>query len=170
MDLAPNPVFGITELTILIASFLDKKDISRLLQASHGFHDIFSPSFYNEIDLIKDDRRLAASPDALLALSRNASLVRTLNMGAFFGITYLDGVMTQQRRLDTEAQGNDDQPSSSFTPPESIQTSAESTKPSPIIPFSPFSHLTRLTLSDTSTITAPYCKDPQQRRNCRQSW
>lgn len=74
MDLASTRVFGITELTVLIASFLDEKDISRLLQASHGFHDMFSPSFYNEVDFIKDDRRLAASPDAMLALSRNAEV------------------------------------------------------------------------------------------------
>ncbi|KAG0073084.1 hypothetical protein BGZ89_012152 [Linnemannia elongata] len=75
MDLASTRVFGITELTVLIISFLDKKDISRLLQTSPGFHDIFSSSFYNEIDLIKDDRRLAVSPDAMLALSRNAKWI-----------------------------------------------------------------------------------------------
>ena len=144
MNLALTRVFGITELTALIALFLDKRDISRLLQTSHGFYDIFSPSFYNEIDLIKDDRRLTASPDAMLALSRNASLVRTLKMGAISGITYLGGVMAQQRLSDTEAQSNIDQPSSSSTPAEFPQAPVGGTNPSPIILFSPFSHLTRL--------------------------
>ncbi|KAG0279728.1 hypothetical protein BGZ95_000391 [Linnemannia exigua] len=159
-------ILNIPELAAAITSFLDKKDISQLMQSSHGLHDIFMPLFYEHLDLTEKQSRLLTLPDSMSALSRNAGLVRSIRMRATFGIAYYDGVMAQrqqqQQQSSLEAVRSAKQPystspfSSSSTTTESLQQPTIDTTALTPVPFSPFALLSKLVFVFTASLERPH--------------
>ncbi|KAF9135541.1 hypothetical protein BGW39_002289 [Mortierella sp. 14UC] len=75
--------FAIPELLALLASSLDRQDLSRLMRTSRFIHSHCSPRFYGSVD-VRGTTRLARSRDGMLALEQNAHLVRGIRMDSRF--------------------------------------------------------------------------------------
>ncbi|KAF9135561.1 hypothetical protein BGW39_002309 [Mortierella sp. 14UC] len=147
MDSASTRLLNIPELALAIALFLDKKDISQLMQASHGLHNMFAPCLYQDFDLAETLHKLLTRRNFMQALSRNAGLVRTIKMGSAFGMTYYDGVMLQkhqQQQSSPEATSSVVQPPSSSTPTGNMERPIDDITEMPPTPLSPFTHLSKL--------------------------
>ncbi|KAF9899665.1 hypothetical protein EC991_008510 [Linnemannia zychae] len=146
MDSASTRLLNIPELVEEIVSSLDKNNISQLMQASHGFYNMFAPYLYQHLDLMKTPQRLITQPVFMQALSRHASHVRAIKMSAAFGMTYYDGVLLQQHQQQSnlEAISTVDQPPFNFTSAGNMDQPIEDIMLLPPIPFSPFTHLLKL--------------------------
>ncbi|KAF9930559.1 hypothetical protein FBU30_000348 [Linnemannia zychae] len=89
---------GIQEIIEHLASYLDQRDISKLLQTCKLIHQMLLPTLYTRIKLMpmEGGSRLLISPLALSALERNMQHVRELTMGVTELAFYHYGVLSSK--------------------------------------------------------------------------
>lgn len=80
MEPAQSRFFKLPELITLLASFLSKRDLSRLMRTSRQLHATCRPTFFREIDLVQEHKALCDNKDGFYALVRNAELVQSLKL------------------------------------------------------------------------------------------
>ncbi|KAG0205032.1 hypothetical protein BGX33_008148 [Mortierella sp. NVP41] len=72
--------FHLPELASLLASFLDARDLSRLMQTSQGLHALFHQLFWYHLELVSEDQviQLVKSTKGLSAFTKNIDRIRSL--------------------------------------------------------------------------------------------
>ncbi|KAF9149023.1 hypothetical protein BG015_009211 [Linnemannia schmuckeri] len=91
---ASTRLFNIPELVSIVASYLDKKDITTLMQTNRHMQQLITSVFYRDLSTHYGDLRaggvnLWESPEGLRALARNIRHARTWRSGLFFFVYYL---------------------------------------------------------------------------------
>ncbi|KAF9082686.1 hypothetical protein BGX29_003681 [Mortierella sp. GBA35] len=77
-------VFDMPELTVMIGSFLEHKDLSSYMHTCRTFHTLCAPSLFQVIDLRRNQATLFQSTACLKALVRNIHSVRNITISRVF--------------------------------------------------------------------------------------
>ncbi|KAF9905359.1 hypothetical protein EC991_001724 [Linnemannia zychae] len=80
-------VFAVPELITLVASFLERQDLSRFMSTNRAMHSLCTSWFYQQVDIRSSPdyaRRLVVSREGLEALARNVDFVKGIRMDAKF--------------------------------------------------------------------------------------
>ncbi|KAF9128999.1 hypothetical protein BGW39_004569 [Mortierella sp. 14UC] len=98
MEPAATRFFNIQELVSLLASFLDHKGISRVMQTNCHWCELFAPALHRHVHAYFHSRQknIFGATESILALFKNSQFVRELDLGPFDLAYYVNCVFAFQ--------------------------------------------------------------------------
>ncbi|KAG0060670.1 hypothetical protein BGZ89_012058 [Linnemannia elongata] len=146
MKPAAQRLFAIPELVATLTTYLNRKEISRLMQTSRQLQELCTPAHYRRIPATYQPGKnnILRNVEPILALSKNVHHVRELDLRLVDLIYYVNCILVYQDRIAETAEQPPSRPLW-LAPPDPHLC--------PILPIPPMSLLTKIDIDIERTLT-----------------